>query len=158
MKRSTTDSFVVTLRLFTNKKNKKYLNDCFFYAFLMHNRLVKHAKKQYQKLLLDPKYKNSSGKERTALIKEYGLWDVQTKYPNELSGGMRQRVALIRTMVLNPSLLLLDEPFSALDYQTRLYVSADICGRIRKAGIPGIHKRDRRGKYHKNKKGREYPC
>ena len=47
---------------------------------------------------------------------------------------MKQRVALIRTLALNPDILLLDEPFSALDYQTRLNVSDDICKRIRKAG------------------------
>ena len=58
---------------------------------------------------------------------------VMKKYPHTLSGGMRQRAALIRTMALEPDILLLDEPFSALDYQTRLTVSADIAAMIRKA-------------------------
>ncbi len=68
------------------------------------------------------------------LLKDYGLWDFKDKKPSELSGGMKQRAALIRTMALNPDLLLLDEPFSALDYQTRLMVSADISRLIRASG------------------------
>lgn len=60
------------------------------------------------------------------MLKEYGLYQFRNVYPNELSGGMRQRAALIRTLALNPDILLLDEPFSALDYQTRLEVSNDI--------------------------------
>ena len=60
------------------------------------------------------------------ILKEVGLSDYAAKYPKDLSGGMRQRAALIRTLALSPSLLLLDEPFSALDYQTRLTVSDDI--------------------------------
>lgn len=66
------------------------------------------------------------------LLKKYGLKDFIKKYPNSLSGGMRQRVALIRTLAINPDILLLDEPFSALDYQTRLKVSDDVWKIIKK--------------------------
>ena len=61
-----------------------------------------------------------------ALLSAYGLSGFAQKYPSELSGGMRQRAALIRTLATQPALLLLDEPFSSLDYQTRITVAADI--------------------------------
>lgn len=60
------------------------------------------------------------------LLKKYGLKDFLNSYPENLSGGMRQRVALIRTLANKPDILLLDEPFSALDYQTRLSVGNDV--------------------------------
>ena len=69
-----------------------------------------------------------------ALLKRYGLWEFAGKRPSQLSGGMRQRCALIRTMATNPKILLLDEPFSALDFQTRLSVSSDISRIIRQEG------------------------
>jgi len=66
------------------------------------------------------------------LLNTYGLYEFKDKYPRQLSGGMRQRCALIRTLVTRPRLLLLDEAFSALDYQTRLSVVDDIYEIIKK--------------------------
>ncbi len=60
------------------------------------------------------------------LLEAYGLEDFKNSYPRQLSGGMRQRAALIRTLITEPELLLLDEPFSALDYQTRLAIADEI--------------------------------
>jgi NitT/TauT family transport system ATP-binding protein len=76
---------------------------------------------------------NEQTKERTInLIKTYGLIDFINYYPSSLSGGMRQRVALIRTLAISPDILLLDEAFSSLDYQTRLEVSNDVYKIIKK--------------------------
>ena len=74
-------------------------------------------------------------RERTIrLLKKYGLGDFLTHYPGQLSGGMRQKAALIRTLALDPELLLLDEPFSALDYQTRLTLADEVFSIIRAEG------------------------
>lgn len=73
-----------------------------------------------------------------ALLKKYGLWEFRHKYPNQLSGGMRQRVALIRTLALKPKIMLLDEAFSALDYQTRLNVCDDVSKILKAEKITSI--------------------
>lgn len=79
--------------------------------------------------------KNSNSDE---LLEKYGLIEFKNSYPSSLSGGMRQRVALIRTLGINPNILLLDEPFSALDYQTRLALSNDLYQIIKNEGKTAI--------------------
>ena len=76
---------------------------------------------------MDERHKN----DLRELMNSYGLGNFENSRPSELSGGMRQRAALIRTLALEPDILLLDEPFSALDYQTRLSVCDDISAIIR---------------------------
>ncbi len=76
--------------------------------------------------------------ETKELMKQYDILSFAGHYPRQLSGGMRQRAALIRTLAIKPDFLLLDEPFSALDYQTRLEVSEDICSIIRARKIPAL--------------------
>jgi len=71
-------------------------------------------------------------------LQTYGLYEFRNKYPEQLSGGMRQRAALIRTLVTDPQILLLDEAFSALDYQTRLVVNEDIYKIIKKENKTAI--------------------
>lgn len=73
-----------------------------------------------------------------SLLKKYNLYEFKDKYPSELSGGMRQRTALIRTLAVKPKILLLDEAFSALDYQTRIMVTNDIYDILRKEKITAI--------------------
>ena len=78
---------------------------------------------------------DEKSRERTMkLLKTYELYEFRDKYPSQLSGGMRQRAALIRTLAVNPQILLLDEAFSALDYQTRLTVTDDIYRILKKEG------------------------
>ena len=73
-----------------------------------------------------------------SLLKKYNLYDFKNKYPSELSGGMRQRVALIRTLSIRPKILLLDEAFSALDYQTRIMVTNDIYTILKREKITAL--------------------
>ncbi len=90
----------------------------------------------HQNILLGLEIKKAKTKENIEkaenLLKTYGLWDFRNSFPDEISGGMRQRCALIRTLAVDPSILLLDEAFSALDYQTRLAVADDIYSIIKR--------------------------
>lgn len=89
----------------------------------------------WQNVILGLEVRNQLTEENIAyvekLLNDYGLARFKNHYPNQLSGGMRQKVALIRTLALEPELLLLDEPFSALDYQTRLSLGDEISEIIR---------------------------
>ncbi len=82
---------------------------------------------------------DEEAKERAQLLlRGMGLGGTEQLYPSQLSGGMRQRVALVRTLATNPSLLLLDEPFSALDYQTKLQLEDLIAETLRERGKTAI--------------------
>ena len=82
----------------------------------------------YENLLLTLKITNTKENQNYVenLLKKYNLYEFKDKYPHELSGGMKQRISLIRTLSYKPDILLLDEPFSALDYQTRIKISEDV--------------------------------
>lgn len=96
----------------------------------------------YQNVILGLEIQKKLTTERQLAIEkmldDYGLSNFRNAYPSQLSGGMRQRAALIRTLALNPTLLLLDEPFSALDYITRIAVCDDIYRILKKEGKTAI--------------------
>ncbi len=95
-------------------------------GYMMQKDLLLPWRTVLQNAMLGLEIRGQKGSEARDLAREYlntfGLGGFENSYPWQLSGGMRQRAALIRTLIVNPDILLLDEPFSALDYQTRLYL------------------------------------
>lgn len=89
-------------------------------------------------LKLQKKLNDKSKEYAYELLEKYGLKDFAKSYPSQLSGGMRQRVALIRTLAFKPKILLLDEPFSALDFQTRLEVANDVGSIIKQEQLTAL--------------------
>ncbi|WP_373899067.1 ABC transporter ATP-binding protein [Haloimpatiens sp. FM7315] len=114
--------------IFINGKNIKDTTPQFGYMFQKDN--LFEWLTVWENVILGLKIKKTltkaTEKSIETLLHNYNLWDFKNHYPRELSGGMRQRVALIRTLGINPQVLLLDEPFSALDYQTRLNLSDEV--------------------------------
>lgn len=111
-------------------------NRCRIGYMLQHDHLFEWRSVKKNILLgleIQKKLSEESRLEADHFLKLYGLYPFKDAKPSQLSGGMRQRAALIRTLLLHPDLLLLDEPFSALDYQTRLKVCDDIGSIIRKS-------------------------
>lgn len=96
----------------------------------------------FENATLGLKLKSIKNKENidyvNSLLEKYGLKEFANEYPRNLSGGMRQRLALIRTLAIKPDILFLDEPFSKLDYTTRLSISDDVFKIIRELNISAI--------------------
>ena len=115
-------------------KGKVYTNGCSFGYMLQKDELFPWRTIE-KNIFLPLEIKGSNTPQHQAralsLAEKYGLKQFLKNYPSSLSGGMRQRAALIRTLSVNPDVLLLDEPFSALDYQTRLSVCDDVYKIIR---------------------------
>lgn len=105
---------------------------------LQEDALFEHLKIK-DNILLGLKIQNKLNEENIKyamdLLNKYKLYEFKDKRPSELSGGMKQRVALIRTLAISPDILFLDEPFSALDFSTRLKVSDDVYNIINETGI-----------------------
>jgi NitT/TauT family transport system ATP-binding protein len=111
-------------------------------GYMMQNDCLLSWLTVYENAILGLKLKNKYNEETNKYVKDlltrYGLIDFIDEYPNNLSGGMRQRLALIRTLAIKPDILLLDEPFSKLDYSTRINISDDVYKIIKELKITAI--------------------
>lgn len=111
-------------------------------GYMFQHDLLFDWKTVYHNLFIGLEIKNKIKEEdkikALKLLEKYELLDFKTSLPKELSGGMRQRVALIRTLMINPNILLLDEPFSALDSQTRIKISNDVYQTIKDEKLTAI--------------------
>lgn len=131
-----------TIEIFGQKQGNPSENNCPAVGYMLQQDHLFEWRTIFQNITLGLELRHQMTPEKQhqadQMLKDYGLYSFRDKKPSELSGGMKQRAALIRTLILEPDLLLLDEPFSALDYQTRLSVSADICRIIRDAGATAL--------------------
>ena len=105
-------------------------------GYMMQKDLLFPWRTVLQNVLLGLQVRGKPAAESKEIAREYldafGLTGFENTYPRQLSGGMRQRVALIRTLIVDPDILLLDEPFAALDYQTRLYLEGVLMEAVQK--------------------------
>ena len=106
------------------------INDSHYIGYMLQKDHLFEWRTVYKNVLLGLEINNKICEENLQyiddLLKQYGLYNFKDYKPSQLSGGMRQKAALIRTLALKPEILLLDEPFSALDYQTRLTAGDEI--------------------------------
>lgn len=111
-------------------------------GYMMQTDALLPWKTVYENAILGLKLKKILTKENKeyvdTLLKKYGLLEFKNEYPNNLSGGMRQRLALIRTLAIKPNILLLDEPFSRLDIDSRIKISDDVYKIIKELNITAV--------------------
>lgn len=127
--KSTLLSILANLEEKSDGTIKYFIKNPIIGYMLQDDALFEHLKIEDNILLglkIQKRLNSETKNEAINLLRKYNLYNFKDKKPNELSGGMKQRVALIRTLALKPDILFLDEPFSALDYSTRLSVSDDV--------------------------------